>query len=175
MKQNLQDITQPKSKIQNKLIFVFLFAAVILFLGIRPVYAQHDFGAGIVIGDPTGFSFKYDLNSINSIDAALAWSDHINILLQGTYLWHKPKLFFMDSYPVDLFFGVGARLRDRDEHKYRDKDEDGFQLGIRGPVGLRFMFNDPRIEIFAEISAVMNFIPDTDFDIDAGIGARYYF
>lgn len=136
--------------------------------------ADEKMGVGIVLGDPTGLSFKYDMNSRNSVDAALAWTSSVNVHLHGDYLWNKPKLFFLDNYPIDLFFGVGARLRDRDKHKF-DDDDDGLQLGVRGPVGLRFLFRDPRIELFTELALVMNLTPSTSVDIDFGIGARYFF
>ncbi len=135
---------------------------------------NHDVGLGIVLGSPTGLSFKYNLNVVNSIDAALAWSDSLDFYLHATYLWTKYKLFYLDNYPVDWYFGVGGRIRDRDNHKQHGEDNEMW-LGIRAPLGLRFMFKDPRIEIFTEISGIFNFIPSSDVDLDFGVGARYFF
>jgi hypothetical protein len=137
-------------------------------------HAEHNFGAGVVLGDPTGLSFKYNINSAHSVDAALAWSDSINIHMHANFLWNKYKLFYLDQYPVDWYFGAGVRLREREKDRY-EKDDDGLQLGLRAPIGLKFMFLDPRVEIFAETAVVFNFVPDTDADLDFGIGARYYF
>lgn len=156
------------SQWMNRIIIIMIFGLTV------HVQAAHNFGAGVVLGDPTGLSFKYDLSARNSIDAALAWSDSINVLVQGDYLWNKPKLFFVDNYPFDLFYGVGARLRDRDKDKF-SKDDEGLQVGVRGPVGLRFMLHDPRIEFFTELAFIMNLTPGTSADLDFGIGARYFF
>ena len=150
---------------------------IILFLALvsPPALANKPFGAGVMLGDPTGLSFKYILNNKNFIDAGLAWSGSIDIHLHGDYLWKKPKVFVLDQKAVDLFYGVGARLRERDRKRFSDDDDDGWQIGVRGPVGLSLFFNNPKIEIFAEIALVMNLVPDTDADLDAAIGGRFYF
>ena len=137
--------------------------------------AESNFGAGFVLGDPTGFSFKYNLSKRNSIDAALSWSGSINVHMHADYLWNKPKLFFLDHYPMDLFYGIGGRIRDPDNKKYRSDDDSDVHLGVRAPVGLRFMFNDPSVELFSELALIFNVTPSTSADLDFGIGARYFF
>lgn len=154
----------------NKIIIIVF---TIIFCG--SAQAANNFGAGIVLGDPTGLSFKYNFNSKNSIDGALSWSSSVDVHLHANYIWHKAKLFYLDHYPMDLFYGIGARLRDRNDDKFRNDDDADMQLGARAPVGLRFMFNDPRIEVFTELALIFNVIPETDADLDFGIGARYYF
>jgi len=136
--------------------------------------ANKNVGVGIILGAPTGFSFKADLDSVNSIDAALAWSESISVHVHADYLWNKPKLFFLDNYPIDAYYGIGARLRERDS-KHFSGDEDGVQLGLRLPAGLSFLFHDPKVELFTELAFIMNVVPETDLDVDLGIGARYYF
>jgi len=153
-------------------------AGVLVFAGhiftAAEAHAQNNFGAGVIIGAPTGLSFKYNLNSRNAIDAALAWSGSIDFHVHGTYLWHKPKLFFLDSYAIDGFYGIGARIREKEHNRFSNEDDDT-SIGMRGAGGLSFQFRDPRIEIFIEAALIFDVVPDTDADLDAGIGARYYF
>lgn len=140
-------------------------------------YAQHDFGLGIVLGDPTGLTAKYILNNDNAIDAALSFGGHDSFYLHGSWLSLRNNLFNAGKFPVSWYFGLGARIIDHDHAHNHDHDdhEDDMHLGARAPLGLRMNFNDPRIELFGEISFAMDVIPETDFDLDFGIGARYYF
>ena len=140
-------------------------------------FAQHDFGAGIVLGDPTGLTAKYNISNAHAIDAALAFGGHNNIYLHGTWLWLMPDLFNVEQYPVNWYFGLGARMIDHDHDHNHDNSnhEDGTYLGVRAPVGLRMNFDNPRVELFGEISLAMDITPETDSDVDFGIGARYYF
>jgi hypothetical protein len=157
-----------------KALKYFCFLISILLCFVAHAEHEHNFGAGIMIGAPTGLTVKNILNNKNSIDGALAWSDGITYHIHGDYLWNRPKLFYLDQYPVDWYFGFGARLRDR-SHKHYDSDHDGMQLGARVPVGLEFMFHDPRIEVFAELALIFNVTPSSDADFDGAIGARFYF
>lgn len=139
-------------------------------------FAQHDFGAGIVLGDPTGLTAKYNLSSENAIDAALSFGGHNNIYLHATWLWLMPSVFKIEQYPVNWYFGLGARVIDHDhKHDHHENHDDGTYLGVRAPLGLRMNFENPRVELFGEISVAMDVTPETDFDVDFGIGARYYF
>jgi hypothetical protein len=49
------------------------------------------------------------------------------------------------------------------------------QAGIRFPIGLSWLAERVPVELFAEIVPVLEFAPDTDGDIDGGVGVRYYF
>ncbi|OFZ18435.1 MAG: hypothetical protein A2Z20_04445 [Bdellovibrionales bacterium RBG_16_40_8] len=155
---------------KNFIIIIILINICTFSIG----YAANNTGIGIVIGDPTGLSFKHNISARNSIDAALSWSDSIPILLHGDYLWNRTKLFTLDNTPIDSFFGIGARLRDH-EKKKNAEDNDGWQLGARMPGGIRYLFNDPRVEVFTELALIMNLIPSITVDFDFGIGARFFF
>lgn len=152
----------------------FLFIVVVLFSSFS-VTAADKFGIGIVIGDPTGFSFKYGLKTKNSIDAALAWSTNYSFHLQSTYLWNLGKAFEIENQDFDWYTGVGLRLRDRDKDNPRDDDDDETEFGPRAPVGVRWLAPKIPLEAFVEASIAMNIIPNTDVDFDAGIGARWWF
>lgn len=136
--------------------------------------AAHPFGLGLVIGAPTGITAKYLLNRKQAIDAALAWDlgdSHFHI--HSNFLWHNRQALELDEVKLDVHYGVGARIvsYNRKPHSH----DDDFRLGVRGPVGLGYTFQDPRIEAFGELALIMNFIESTSLGFDAGLGARYYF
>ena len=68
---------------------------------------------------------------------------------------------------LPLYFGVGGRLRLRD-----NRDDD---IGVRIPVGLAYMFADAPFDIFVEVVPILDLVPDTDFDLNAALGGRFYF
>ena len=127
-------------------------------------------GLGFIIGEPTGIDLKIFLNRVHALEFALAWSlsDENEMHLQGDYLWHKYDLIDLDNgdeFP--LFFGVGGRVVLRDE---RDDI-----VGIRFPVGLDYIFTNYPFDIFFELVPILDVAPDTDFDLEGAIGARFWF
>ncbi|MEQ1665946.1 MAG: hypothetical protein ABL927_11275 [Bdellovibrionales bacterium] len=169
-------LNNKKNGLTSFMVFISAFLSVIIFTTVATAKTKHSsqIGLGIVVGDPTGISANYFLDNAHSIDAALAWSDSFTFHLHGDYLLHKPRYFFVENKPIGLYYGIGARLRSRKSSKFAS-DEDGIELGARAPVGLKYVFFDPRIEIFGELSAVFDVMPKTALDFDIGVGARYYF
>ncbi len=156
---------------------------LILFFSV-PAFSNNNFGLGVVLGDPTGISAKYVLNSTEAIDGALAFGGGGNIYLHTTWLISKETLFELDRYPVNWYYGIGARMISHDydhdhnsfrHHNHSDRHENDFHAAVRAPVGLRMQFHDPRIELFTEIALALELVPKTDVDMDFGLGARYYF
>lgn len=127
------------------------------------------FGVGLLLGEPTGASLKYWLNDTLAIDGGVGCSfrHEDNLHLHADVLWHKFDLFHVDGGQLPLYFGVGPRL------KVRDHAEDRF--GVRGPVGVSYMFDDLPVDIFLEVAPVVDFTPKTRMEFTAGIGARYWF
>jgi hypothetical protein len=139
-----------------------------------PAAAQGDnkyAGIGFIVGEPTGLDAKFFLNNEHALEFGLAWSlegsNHLH--LQGDYLWHRYGLIELNNGDeMPLFFGIGARLIVRDD----DRDD---ILGIRFPVGLAYMFTNYPFDIFAEIVPILDLTPDSDFDLEGAIGARFWF
>lgn len=124
------------------------------------------FGAGIILGEPTGISLKYQ-----DFASGIAWSVQNHLHIHVDYWIFKRTL----KKPVDWFVGAGVKFRymTRDSED-RGSNDDAFGFGFRVPVGLQW-FVIPDVEIFAELAPGISILPGTDFDIDGGIGARYYF
>lgn len=150
-----------------------LIAALALALA-APAMAQGQTkhaGLGFSVGEPTGLSAKFFLNNTNALQFGLAWSlsGQNEMHIQGDYLWHRYGLIDPkngDDFP--LYFGVGARF------VFEEGDADDV-FGIRFPVGLDYIFNNYPFDIFAEIVPILDLTPDSDFDMEGAIGARFWF
>ena len=127
------------------------------------------FGAGIIVGEPTGLDGKLWLSSSTALQSAIAWSTSNNSGLHFTldYTIHKWGIFDIQKGALPLYFGIGGRFRIRD-----DRDDD---LGVRIPVGMAYQFANDPFDIFLEVVPVMDLAPDTDFSLNAALGARFFF
>ena len=139
-----------------------------------------EFGAGIIIGEPTGLSFKYwvDGDNKNAVDGAIAWSldDNKFFQIHADYLFHNYRIFKIKKGKLGFYFGGGVRIKIRNDNNDNNKnDKDDTRLGLRIPFGLDYLFSNVPIDIFLEIVPVMDLIPSTDFNLNASIGARYFF
>jgi len=150
--------------------FFFSLSLILLILLSMPVKAQDKgFGAGIMVGQPTGLSGKYWLNQVNALDFGLGFSfakDDSRIHIHADYLWHS-NTSIESSEKFSFYYGPGIKLRS-------GKNDDA-QLGIRGVIGIEWMAAKIPIDVFLEIAPVFNFVPGTSFKVDASFGARYYF
>ena len=112
------------------------------------------FGLGIIVGEPTGISGKYQLSTKNAIDGAVAWSlDGDNELhLHGDYLYHWYEVVTVEKGSLPLFAGVGGRFR------FRENRDD--EVGVRFPVGLTYLFDDAPFDVFLEVAPILELAPD---------------
>ena len=125
-----------------------------------------DTGLGLIVGNPTGISFKYFTSTTTAIDAAAAWSfDKEWMLIHSNYLWHKFGDINVSKGQLPWFYGLGGWVAFGDD----------VVAGGRLPVGLEYLFANTNIDIFLEVAAGISVIPDTDFHVDAALGARFFF
>jgi hypothetical protein len=127
---------------------------------------DHNIGVGLIIGEPTGFSAKTWVSSVDAVDAGVAWSMtngwfHVH----ADYLRHFFEVIPVESGDLPLYVGIGARL--------------GFGqdivLGARVPLGINYIFDDLPLDVFLEVVPGILITPDTKFDMGGGIGVRYWF
>ncbi len=157
-------------------IMKILLVAVVLFAGLFSQANPIDLGglsAGAMIGNPTALTTKGHLGNSRYFDAALAYSTGVadGIYLHGTYLLERDQAFKIEQAFFNLYYGIGARLFAADNKR----NDEEIYLGPRAPVGVNYYFKDPSIEVFAELAVSVDIIPETEFDIDLAIGARYWF
>ena len=154
-----------KEAFVKKLKYITILFSIIF---ITQIYSQdRGTGLGIIIGEPTGFSFKHWTSSTTAFDAAIAWS-FINegaFHIHADYLLHSFRLIDVPEGKLPFYYGIGGRL----------KTSDKTRLGVRVPLGLAYLFQTAPIDIFLEVVPILDFIPKTDFRINAALGARYYF
>jgi hypothetical protein len=147
------------------------------------------FGLGIVLGDPTGLSAKFWVGPTNSIDAGLGffgygfndrcWTDasgthcdsygYHDGTLNMDYLWQSNIV--RGTAQLDWHIGAGGRAV-----WYGGCNGDCFALAARMPVGLDLMFTNPSfLEVFFELAPAFYIVPGFDFEIEGGLGVRFYF
>ncbi|MBN1973486.1 MAG: hypothetical protein JW787_07585 [Sedimentisphaerales bacterium] len=135
---------------------------------------EKDFGLGILVGEPTGFSVKYWMDEKRAVDGALAWSFFGDdaFQLHGDYLIHDYKLNNSEQWPA--YYGIGALLKfEKDEGRKHDGET---IFGLRIPFGMTYLFEDDSpYEFFIEIVPVLELAPNVDVSINASLGLRFYF
>lgn len=150
-----------------------VFLALIILLLPLPSLAQHgDFGLGVIIGEPTGLSWKIWTGGKTGLAGAAAWSlgrrDAFH--LHADYLFHNFNLFSVSKGKLPFYYGLGFRLL------FHEREDDNHtRAGVRIPLGIEYIFASPSLGAFIEIVPILDLSPRTDFDLNAAIGIRYYF
>jgi hypothetical protein len=152
----------------KKLILLAVFFTLIL---VGNVIAQdRGFGLGVILGEPTGVSGKLWLSGKSAIDMAAAWSlsKDNELHLHGDYLVHSFNVIKVEKGRLPIYYGIGGRIR------FDDGDGDD-NIGVRIPVGMAYIFSGAPLDLFLEVVPILDLAPDTDFDMNAALGMRYYF
>ena len=144
------------------------------------------FGIGIELGGPTGLNGKYFLSGNTALNFGIGY-DHERyygyryrrrgLHLYIDHLWHPVELTQTEPFKLPFYVGVGVRVWDFD-----DRDEvDGTAIGVRVPLGIAFDFNNIPLDIFIQLTFVVDFFLDDYRDDSFGIhlegsfGARFWF
>jgi hypothetical protein len=146
---------------------VAFFCVTALMIVAGGAAAQGTFGIGVIVGEPTGVSGKLWMTERTAIDGAAAWSfsDEAALHLHADYLFHNFDLIEVDQGRLPVYFGIGARV----------KFESDSRFGVRIPVGIAYLMEDAPIDFFFEVVPLLDLVPDTDFNFNAAIGARFFF
>lgn len=135
---------------------------------------QSGFGAGMILGEPTGISFKNWLDYSKAVDFAIAWSFEGNnsLTIHGDYLNHNFKLIKVEKGRLPLYYGIGGRIKFKDNNNRNDNDT---RFAVRVPVGLTYLFENTTLDPFVEIVPLLELLPETDFRLNAAVGIRFFF
>ncbi len=127
-----------------------------------------DMELGILLGEPTGISWKYWTTGDAALDLGVAWSfgDGGHFHLHGDYLFHNFDFFDVDSGSLPIYVGIGGRVRIED---------DDSRVGLRIALGLEYILESNPISFFFEVAPIVDFLPETEADVNGGIGVRYIF
>jgi len=141
--------------------FISLFA-----VSAGPLLAQEagGFGAGVIIGNPTGITGKYWLSGSRAMDAGVGLGSDVS--LYGDYLWHSFEALPQPSKgKLPAYVGVGLQLEEKSSG----------ESGIRGVVGIAYWFQGKPLELFVEAVPLLRFSSGDSLSVGAGLGLRYYF
>jgi len=151
-------------------IFHLFFAMALLMLVFHLFsFAQErGFGAGVLIGEPTGVSLKGWLSRTTALDAGVAWSfvKETSFHIHADYLIHSFNIF-RTSEDIPLYYGIGGRIK-------TGRHEDT-RVGLRMVLGIAYLFRKAPFDIFMEAAPILDLVPETTLRANAGIGARFFF
>jgi len=139
------------------------------------MYAQN-YGVGVIIGSPTGFTGKYFWSQNSAIVVHAGWSflDEMGLHITGDYQFlFSGVIRDEDGIPLKSvvpYLGVGGRFRFK---KNEQEDRTDFHVGMRIGGGIEYLIT--RFGIFLELYPVVDIIPGTEFDFEGGLGFRFYF
>jgi len=143
-------------------------------------YAQGKFGAGFIIGDPSGFAWNYRLSPEHAIDGAIGISPFDEGRIHADYLWLAYP--FQDTR-WSLHYGVGAAVGfGRTEEVFYDGGfrrvfvhENDLGFGVRGVIGVSYLIPKSPVDLFAEVGPLVVLTSPSGVGVDGGLGARFYF
>jgi hypothetical protein len=156
-------MTLRRPRMLRELLFAILFLTAVSAWADTPTGR---FGAGIMIGEPTGFTLKKWIGGRNAIDIGIAWSfsHRASLQIHADYLWHDFGAISSEER-FALHYGVGGRVKAGGDSR----------LGIRGVVGISYFFHNAPVDAFLEIAPVVDIAPATTADLTGALGIRYYF
>ncbi len=150
----------------NNLRKILFWMTVFVFIGSIAWASGNIFGAGIIIGEPTGLCAKLFIAEILAIDLAVSWSFlDAAFHIHSDFLFHLIDPFDLAVGDIDFYIGGGGLV----------KFGRAFKIGIRVPFGVAYVFESIPLDIFLEIAPILELIPATAPSIGGGIGIRYYF
>lgn len=140
---------------------------IIMFVVCLPSWGK-DLGLGVSVGSPTGLNGKYWLGGDRAVDGGLGFSlfGHSRFSIHSDYLIHNEGAFFFnDVHPLDLYYGLGGRM----------KFADDINLGVRIPVGLVHRLEQGDADVFGEVAPIVNLTSSFGIELNLLFGGRYYF
>lgn len=127
------------------------------------------FGMGAKVGSATALDLKYFTEEEIAVELAVSFSKS-KLDIHVDYLLHKFDLIKLGKQRLSVHYGPGIRFLNHDN----SKDE----LGIKANAGIDFYFKDFKsfpMDLFLDISPTLNIVSETDLDVMAFLGGRFYF
>jgi hypothetical protein len=145
-----------------------LFIVLLLVLAAQVGFSQSSgIGLGLAIGNPTGIDCKGWITRSGALHLSIGWPDlssHGGTALSAEYLWHAHVFRSRERFPlfygVGGFFGVGGGVD---------------IIAARGIFGIEWWPRGSNFDIFLQLMPALYFEPNSEFDFDFQLGARYFF
>lgn len=151
--------------------FLYVLIIIVPLLGFGQ---QYNYGIGIILGYPTGFSGELVWSENSAIVFNAGWSlrEDFGLHVTATYQFMFPGVIKGEEgealNQVVPYLGVGGRMLLED----KEGDSD-VHVGLRGGGGIEYLIK--RFGLFVELYPVVDIIPETDADFEGGLGFRFYF
>jgi hypothetical protein len=161
----------------------------IFFLSLPAAFAVQSTGQqnsgpslGIILGSPTGLTFKYVFARSSAVAANAGWAfveqgGSVHLTCDYQFLFPQTMTWTDDfegtSHQVNglcPYVGLGGRLLIAENNVNHNTE---FHVGLRLGGGIEYAFS--RFALFLEIYPVVNLIPSTEMDFEGGLGFRFYF
>jgi len=145
-----------------------------------------ELGLGFILGEPTGLTAKYFVDTKHAIDFGLAYSFGSFVLIYIDYLWHYYDPFRSSRKKSDkflrqlsLYVGAGGALliagSSTSNRAFTNNGRNSVGVGFRIPLGIEWRPGDPSIGIHLELAPGIGLVPGLYGFLMGGIGIRYYF
>lgn len=153
-----------------------IIALLTVLLGASAVMANEGLGVGVIVGEPTGITVKKWFGTDRAVDGAAAWSlsGSNSLQLHADYLVHDFGLLKPGNINgrLPVYIGAGGRILLNDDSHGHHNDT---VVGVRIPFGVSYLMAKTPVEIFLEIVPILDVVPSTELELNAAIGARFYF
>lgn len=131
---------------------------------------KKDFGFGLLVGAPTGFTGKYWLPASDAVLQGFIGGGFGGVTLGGDYLFYSDA-FDHPDFPFyvgpGLFIGssaVGGPMY----------EINSLGLGVRGMFGISYLFPKNPFELSFELGPALYLSPKVGMGIGGGIAFRFY-
>jgi len=168
----------------NRTLTHLIIGAALILCLVPGFAAGQNYGPslGIILGSPTGFTFKYVFAPTSAIAANAGWglTGSVHFAASCDYQFLFPQTMrWTDEFEgtshelkgITWYLGVGGRLLIAEDPDNTNNTD--LHVGVRLGGGLEYAIN--RFGIFLELYPVVDVIPSTDFDFMGGLGFRFYF
>lgn len=158
-------------------LFAIIFL-VIIFMSLDSfAYEGRKFGAGVMVGGPTGLSFQ-SRGERDMFDFGFSWDFDEEFTMIADYKIRSSdfisRLIGRSTPNTSAYAGVGFFLDFEEHHHHRHHHHD-WEAGVRVPVGVEHMFANAPVGVFLELAPTVQLIDEVDLGMMGALGARYYF
>ena len=128
---------------------------------------------GMILGRPTGLSYKNQFGASTAFDFQLGWNydsgsrNNGYIDFHGSYLFAQRSDIRIEGYNLPFYFGPGGRIK--------IEDDNNLTVGLKVPFGLYYKFRNTPFSLSIELGPCLNFGSKTDLEIVGGLIFRYIF
>ena len=149
--------------------------------------ANGKFGLGLELGAPSGLNGKLFLSPSTALNFGVGWlydnyyNDGSGLHLYLDHLWHPVSLSNNPTFKLPFYVGVGGAFWSFDDRRDpRNYPNRYSALGLRVPFGLAFDFNNVPLDIFVQLTLVVDIFFGNYRDrfgpgFEGSLGIRYWF